>query len=289
MTIQYENRLVAFIDILGFSSLISESEIGTKKLDEVYKALKYLKTFEHPAGWDLEFIEIEEDAQKKGVEYFRISDKTQCTCFSDSITISVDLNNIEMNEAVSSMVVNLASIGAYLLTEGILMRGGMTYGNLIHSEDGIVLGQALIDAYKIERDISSYPRILLSTKLLEKLNYPLIRKSDRYPYHQYLNRFEDGCVGFHQLIFFQVVQSWVEMGEDILASNLLKAKKTIINGLDENFEYPHIFSKYEWLKEQYQKLYIDDKKIKEPIYELNEGISGNNIHYSSTDNFYFKR
>lgn len=288
MGIQYENRLVAFIDILGFSSLIKESEKDVEKLDKICKTLIYLKTHEAPSGWNLRNIEIEEDAQRKGVENFRIADKIQCTCFSDSIIVSVNLENIEMNEAVSSLVANLAFIGAYLLAEGILIRGGMTYGNLIHSDKGIVLGQALLDAYKTENDIARCPRILLSTKLLNELNYPLDMKRNRYPYHQYLNRFEDGCVGFHQLIFFQVVPSWVEMGEDVLANKLLKAKKTIINGLDENFDSPYIFTKYKWLKEQYQKLYID-QKIKEPIYELNEGISGNNIHYSSTDNFYFKR
>lgn len=176
-----------------------------------------------------------------------------------------------------------------MLTEGILIRGGITYGKLIHSESGIVLGQALIDAYKTESKLSVYPRVILSKKILGELNYPLTTKKNRYPYHQYLYRFHDGCVGFHQLIFFQVIQSWIEMSNDKLKQNLLKAKKTIISGLDNNLDNPYVFKKFDWLKNQYNRLIILEDKIKYPIRELNEGIAGNNIHFSYTDDFYSKR
>ena len=206
----YENHVVAFIDILGFSAMIKESEKDTKTLDKIIHTLQYLKSYENPDGWDINIIEIEEDAQYKGVDSFRIEDKTNVTCFSDSIVISIKLKQIGINEAVSTLIANLSQIGAYLLTQGVLIRGGITIGNLIH-HDNIILGQSLIDAYKTESRLAVHPRIILSTKLLNELNYPITKKADRYPYHQYLFRFSDGCVGFHQLIFFQVIQSWSEM------------------------------------------------------------------------------
>ncbi|MFC1574194.1 hypothetical protein ACFL30_03340 [Candidatus Latescibacterota bacterium] len=287
MSICYDNRIVAYIDILGFSSLIKESEKDSKMLDRIIIALTYLKTRESPEGWNIEKIEIEEDAQKKGVDNFRIEDKINVICFSDAIVVSVKIQNSGINEAVSTLTTNLSFIGSYLLTEGILIRGGMTYGNLIHSENGLVLGQALIDAYKIEKKLSVYPRILFSKKLLDKLNYPLKTKHDRYPYHQYLCRFDDGCVGFHQLIYFQVMQSCIEMTENKLKQNLLKAKRVIISGLDKNLDKPDVFQKYKWMKDKYNELNIE-KNFKDPIRELNEGISGNNIYYSYTDEFYSK-
>lgn len=289
MNIEYEERIVAFIDILGFNSLIKESEKNSSVLEKLFNALTYLKTLERPTGWNINRIETEEDAQKKGVNLFKIDDKTNVTCFSDSIIVSVNLQNIGVNEAVSTLIANLSYISSYLLSEDILIRGGLTYGNLIHNENGIVLGQALIDAYKTESQLSVYPRILLSKELLGKLNYPLTMKRNRYPYHQYVCRFPDGCVGFHQLIFFQVIQSWTEMPKDKLKQYLLQAKKVIISGLDLNLDNPNVFKKYDWLKEQYNKLIILEEDIKNPIRELNEGIGGNNIHYSYTDDFYSNR
>jgi len=71
-----------------------------------------------------------------------------------------------------------------------------------------------------------------------------------------------------------------------LKEELIRAKKVIINGLDLCLENPSIFEKYSWLKKQYNELIILGDNIKDPIRELNEGISGGNIHYSYTDDFY---
>ena len=79
------------------------------------------------------------------------------------------------------------------------------------------------------------------------------------------------------------------MSEDKLKQYLLKAKKTIISGLDRNLDNPDVFKKFDWLKNQYNRLIILEDKIKDPIRELNEGIAGNNIHFSYTDGFYNKR
>lgn len=108
MKIEYENRIVVFIDILGFVSLIKESEKDKDILVKLFGALNYLKTSENPEGWNTKTIKIEEDAQKKGINSFRIDEKTNITCFSDSIIVSVSLQDIGINEAVSTLVANLS-------------------------------------------------------------------------------------------------------------------------------------------------------------------------------------
>ena len=287
MKINYENRVVAFLDILGFKNLIKESENNDSKINKIYQVLEYLKSFETPDEWDLKFVEIEEDAQKKGVDSFEIKDEINCTCFSDSIVISIPLDNYNINEVVSTLVANLSYIGSILLENGILLRGGITLGNLVHNENGIIFGQALISAYELESRQSKYPRIILSDKLLQNLNYPLKSKSNRYPYHQYIKRYTDGCVGFNQLIYFQVVQSWIEINEEYLKSILVKIRKQIIKGLDCSFENSGIFEKYNWLKNEYNGLIIFGEGIKQNIKDLNEDITGNNIHFSYTDEFHY--
>lgn len=285
---KYERRLVAFIDILGFSAYVKESEKDSSKLEVLFSALKSLKKYETPGKWNQKIIEVEEDAQKKGIENFEIAKHTNCTCFSDSIIISVNLTELEINAATSTLVANISMIGAYLLSKGLLIRGGLTVGNLIHTEDNIVVGQALIEAHSIESNTSVFPRIVVSKSLLNDLQYPITQKKDRYPYHQYLKRFEDGCVGFHQLIFYEVMQAALEDDSNFLRDNLNKAKSAIIAGLDEHFNNSALFAKYNWLKTKYNDLIILDEQLKSPIRKLNEGISGNNIHYKYTDDFYTK-
>ncbi|WP_313578561.1 hypothetical protein [Chishuiella sp.] len=289
---KYEKRIVAFIDILGFKEIVRNSEINSSKIELLYTALNFLKNWEIPEKWDLKYIEIEEDAQKKNINNFDIRGKTNTTTFSDSIVVSVKVDN-NVNEMISTLVSNLSYIGANLFEKGISFRGAITIGNIIHEENGIVFGQALIDAYQLETKSAKYPRIILSNKLIKELNYPIENKKDRYPYHQYINRFEDGCVGFHQMIYYQVSSNSSEMEPETLKKNLNKIRKNIIDGLDDSFENPEVFEKFNWLKTQYNNLIIlkdstSDEEIKKPIKELNENISGQNIHYSYTDKFYYE-
>ncbi len=292
--VKYEERLVAFIDILGFKEIVKQSEKDPSKISLIYSVLNYLKNWEIPENWNLKLVEIEEDAQKKGVAKFDIRGKTNSTAFSDSIVVSIKVDN-DVNEVASTLIVNLANIGAILFEQGILFRGGITIGNIIHDENGTVFGQGLIDSYKLETNNAKYPRIILSDKLIRCLNYPITTKKDRFPYHQYIDRYADGCVGFHQMQYYQVMESWEEMTIEKLTESLDKVRKVIINGLDESFEKPDVYEKYNWLKDQYHKLIIlsdfdfetkSEENIKIKIRDLNEGISGQNIHFSYTDDFY---
>jgi hypothetical protein len=292
--IKYEKRLVAFIDILGFKEIVKQSEKDISKVELINSVLDYLKNLEVSEKWDLRLVEIEEDAQKRGIENFDIRNKTNVTAFSDNIVVSVRVED-NINEMTSTLITHLTYIGAVLLEKEILFRGGLTVGNLIHNNNGIVFGQGLIDAYKLESCNAKFPRVILSDNLLNELNYPIETKRNRYPYHQYLDRFDDGCVGFHQMIYYQVIENWTEMTADILIESLSKVRKVIVNGLDSSFEKPDVFEKFKWLKEHYNKLIILDdfdfetkthENIKLKIRELNEDIAGHNVHYSYTDNFY---
>jgi hypothetical protein len=282
MITAYQQRLVAFIDILGFRQLVRDSNSDDGKVLLLQDVLKYLKTWEGSEKWGVRLIEIEEDAQKKGLEIFKISGNTACTCFSDSIVVSVLSDDTNINETTSTLIANLSLIGSTLLKAGILWRGGITFGNLIHSNDGIIIGQALIDAYELQSHSAKYPRILLSDILLSKLNYPLTAKRNRYPYHQYVDRFADGCVGFHQMVVYQVLQSAPSYNSK-LKDDLEVIRKKIITGLDYSFENIDVFQKYKWLAEQYNKLIILGNDTKKILHDVNQADNSHNIHYSNID------
>jgi hypothetical protein len=284
----YENHIVAFVDILGFKEIIKQSERSLKKMQLIFQTLEFLKKRESPNKWTLQLIEIEDDFQNRPINNFDIKHLLACTSFSDSIVVSVKCNELNTNEIVSTLIANLSYIGAKLMTEGILLRGGITIGKLIHQNNGILMGQALIDAYQLESNSAKFPRILISNKLIDQLNYPIDSKKQRFPYHQYLDRFDDGFVGFHQMIYFQVLQNSNILDKKILKRELNKIRKTIINGLDSSFEHADTHLKYHWLKSEYEKLIIT-KIEKKKIYNLNEGLRGHNIHFSYTNNYFDKR
>ena len=283
---EYQPHLIAFIDILGFKELVNETDKNSAKLNEVLKILHFLKTWELPNAWGLELVEIEESAQYKGVENFNISKITEATVFSDSIVVSVKAEK-KINERFTSLVANLSALGAKMMEEGILIRGAITIGNLYH-KSGVILGNGMIEAYQLELKSAVFPRIILSKTLIKELNYPLLAKRDRYGYHQYLQRYEDGCVGFHQMIYYCVIQSWNKMTPLILKDNLDKIRKTIIQGLDSNFEHRDVFDKFKWLKDEYNSLIIFNPtqmdehyplQVKDSIPNIKEINSSRNIYH----------
>ncbi len=261
--IEYSQKIVAFIDILGFKNIVKESEKDNSKLELIYKSLEFLKGRELSREWDLKHVEIEEDAQKKGVSSFDIASKTKCTCFSDSIVISVDYNNGEdINKPISTLIANIANIGAKFMKEGILLRGAIALGNLIHTSNGLIVGQGLIDAYELESQAASGPRIILSKDILKLLNFPLLSREDRYPYHQYLESFADGHMGFHQMIYYQVMQSWTGLDKETLKADLMQIRNVIAEGLKTTAPIPTVNTKYKWLAERYEELAILSKDCK---------------------------
>lgn len=276
--ISYKTGIIAFLDILGFKEIVKKSERSPRLLNTIYQSLGFLKKRELPDKWNLQLVEIEEDAQRRNLHDFEISDRVHASAFSDSIVVSIVVEDNNINESLSTLLANLAFVGSKFIMDGMLIRGGITIGKIIHNETGVVFGQGLIDAYHLESRAAKYPRIILSDKLITKLNYPLNTKKDRFPYHQYLKRFSDGCVGLHQLVYFQVLQSWQEMNTRKLEANLNKAKRVILDGLDSSFEYPDVHEKYVWLKKEYEKLIILNAK-KPEFLELGDS-GGHNIHYS---------
>lgn len=287
-TVKYQRRIVAFIDILGFKDIVKQSEADPTKIELLHSVLDYLKDWEKPDKWEWKLVESERAPQHQGIEKFDIRGKTNSTSFSDSIVVSVKVDD-NVNQMTSTLIANLAYIGAILIEKGILLRGAITIGNIIHNDNGTVFGQGLIDAYLLESKSAKYPRIILSDKLIKELNYPLETKRNQYPYHQYICRFDDGCAGFHQMSYYEVIDDLTEVTKRKLMSNLESIRNIIIAGLDSSFESVDIFEKYRWLKEQYNDLTIisdidPQTQTEEHVkIQIKEFEGSGNIHYKYFD------
>ena len=136
-----------------------------------------------------------------------------------------------------------------------------------------------------------YPRIVIGQSLIKNLTYPLEAKYNRQPYHQYIKRFNDGMVGFTQLIFFQVMSNTPDVIKKFSFDKLLhQSKYVIIDGLDQNMCDTHIFEKYQWLKEEYNQLILSDAETKKnkkwKIQDVQKADSRGNIHFKYINNLY---
>lgn len=142
MSIELKPYIVAFIDLLGFSAMVSH-DCETPNGDQ-----KYVESLH----------EVYTDTKK-------ISNKLkdlQLMQFSDSITLAVPYSK----ENATSLI-NIVSDYQYnLLKKGVLCRGGISYGKH-YSAEGFVFSKALIDAYEIESRFASAPRIVVSQNLLD--------------------------------------------------------------------------------------------------------------------------
>ena len=143
---QYTNRLVAFIDILGFSQMVADAEQVNRIFDAVVQLDEYTAGFLKNAILD---------------QQTRIDDP-QYSFFSDCVVVScADVpHNYEL------FFNYLATLSYTMIESGILIRGGVTLGPLIH-DARVMFGGGMIKAYKLESGLAVYPRIVIDDKLVK--------------------------------------------------------------------------------------------------------------------------
>lgn len=139
----YEERIVAFIDILGFSDLVAHSSGDihslcrlTSALDEFYNLL-----------W-----EYEADGMKSSFAF---------TQFSDSIVVSALADSSDSFAMIQQLLCGIMTLA---FDYGIFVRGGIAKGQLLHDETMLV-GPAMVEAHRLESKVAIYPRVILSEEL----------------------------------------------------------------------------------------------------------------------------
>lgn len=146
MNITYDTRVVAFVDILGFESLIQHLENNEVLHQKVHGALKQIK--------NVKVLSLQSITAQSDLEV---------SVFSDSIVISAPKDNYH------GVIWSSIHLQSTLLNLGILTRGGISCGKTVH-EDDILYGEGMIRAYKLESRTAFYPRILVDRSILELTN-----------------------------------------------------------------------------------------------------------------------
>jgi len=249
---EYENRVVCFLDILGFKNIIEESEKDSLKLQYTLEALEILNTYKT-------------DSEQN---YGATHESVQVTQFSDSIVVSFLL---EERDQLILALIDLQVMIVELINYGFLLRGGISSGNLIHTSD-VLIGTALHEAYQLESSIAIYPRIIISQQLINDY-LDINNKNDDFG-----RNFEESDInnlllmsddGYYMIDYFFSVKNIFD-NEYYYVFYLQKMYHIISNGCKSKNNKVNV--KFKWMKEKYNYIVnqvddyiskLDDVKLKE--------------------------
>ncbi len=147
---QYQKSLLTYFDILGFRELVG----STADPEQVASKLRVFSRLSQPERAEME--------------------KWQHTFshFSDLAVRNVPIKAREDLGAEQGLLywelLDLAYIQSHLAEDGILIRGATTVGD-IYVDERLIFGPALIRAYELERGVASYPRIILDSRVFDRL------------------------------------------------------------------------------------------------------------------------
>ena len=233
---EYEDRIICFIDILGFKDIINST------IDKSGKS-------------DTDKINILEDAFSK-VRYFldienpnEFSKSKIVTQFSDCIAISFKYS--EESEVFYTLI-DIQHLLINLVYLGILCRGAIVFGKIIHTEK-MIFGPGFNDAYILESKAANYPRIILDEDvLIVAANYHARHHTPKHELASLKSILGKDSDGMYYIDYFGSAQNELDDPAYDFHGYLEKLREIILNGLKS--KKPDIKLKYNWLKQKYNNV-----------------------------------
>lgn len=273
----YEDRIVAFIDILGFRSIVQKSSkhhnseryhIPQYREEGLDKAIfEALDTKQH--AWEAAFYnELKlkvETAPKLNLKI---------TSFSDCIALSCPPNEIDF----CYLVFCINFIARHMHKNGFMLRGGICEGELHHSETeiddknnkiaGRIFGPAFIQAYDLECKKATHSRIILSNMLWKRVKENWLDNSE-CNYCSYIKPFieqdEDGPVKLDTLMSYY--KHILTQDIESISSELIAIKKETEKVLGFYIEDSRVYSKLRRFSKEFNQMLdelIDNDVISDP-------------------------
>jgi len=139
--IKFEERAVAFIDVLGFGSVVDNAETEQESLSELKELIKLLSSA----------IPTLDGTVSKTIPAELIPKHIY---ISDCIILSAPLESGKMNEynGLAILAMRVIQLTHMLLNKEYIIRGGISIGNVWHTKTNIV-GVAYQEAYSIEQKV----------------------------------------------------------------------------------------------------------------------------------------
>ena len=242
---KYENRLVAFIDILGFKELLNDTvskdgEDDEKRIDSLIEAYSSIRDI-----WDLdknlaEFTPSRENSKKVSI-------------FSDCLVVSV---LIEQESEVFYTLLEIKWLIMRLINLDILCRGAVSLGKFIHTDE-YLFGPALVEAYTLESKAAIYPRVILDNTVIEAAgqhrNPDHSLKTEKNYVRALLGQDSDGM--YYIDYFYKALQEFDEPQYDF-PQYIHNIAEIIRKGLmgSTHPSKADVKVKYSWMRERYNSM-----------------------------------
>lgn len=154
--IAYDDYYVAYVDVLGFSDLVSKSAENASYCDQI--ALFY-------------------DRTRKAFERFktiRTKAPMYCVAMSDTLVLAMPARavNDDAEESLRELCIAVGTIQWDMALHGLWMRGGIARGKCwIEQDYNQITGPAFLKAYQLEKCVAKYPRVVLDAELIPTLKH----------------------------------------------------------------------------------------------------------------------
>ena len=268
----YEKRIVAFLDILGFSTMIEDSKVDTPLRSKIKRAT--------------EIIRESADTEETG---------RAVSTFSDSAVISYPLNKYS---SLFYLLIDIIHLQLKLGALGIMFRGGIAIGDCFH-DGNIIFGPAMNEAYRLESKVAKWPRVVISEETLKKglnatiepnpygIDYDLdeiksLLKEDDYQNNiPELNDERDISTLFF-VDFLSQPQELIDNGDEYLewlrdfrvaiVEGLNRYSSANEDALDEGLSKAgkdRVFKKYRWLLEYWNSV-VEDENAAFPVPDIDK-------------------
>lgn len=251
----YDNRVVAFVDILAFREKIKKTvdvngEPIQLEVDSIIEAYESIRDV-----WDLDLGKHSPKMReiiKKGKTKSKI-----ITMFSDCIVISF-LENEESE--IFFTLLELKWMIMRLISHGFLCRGALAYGKLFHTSK-MVFGPALVEAYEIESKAALYPRIILSKEIIDIAgrNYNKRAHSSKSEMEYVRALLKEDTDGMYYIDYFLGAQSELDDPENDFPNYIEMVSKVVKSGITSI--KPEVRIKYKWMQKKINKVIKMGKKV----------------------------
>lgn len=228
----YEDRIVCFLDILGFGSHIARSidlVDGSDNTGKIKKIADAFMSIRHILD-----IDCAEDRQDKEV-----------TQFSDSVVISFPAYS---ESGVFYALQEILWVQISLVQKGYLCRGGVTRGRLIHTSK-LLFGPAMIEAHALESKAALYPRVILEAEIINAgVAAHAAHHSPNRELQSIQSLLERDFDGMYYIDYITRAQSELDDPEHDYPGYLYQLRKIVSEGILA--KDPAVAIKYKWLREK---------------------------------------
>lgn len=223
-TLKYEQRLVLFLDFLGFKERIKESQRDQAMIQEIASAITHIRNIASMSATHMSTLRV--------------------TQFSDSLVVSYRIGE---RSSAFDLISNLGFIVADLAYRGFLVRGGVTVGLLIHSPKHL-FGPGLVRAYYLESEVARFPRVIVDPDLLDVAGHSPARHNTGDEERAYVEGYlREDSDGYRYLDYISVNSVVTVIGGDmdIYPDYLMKLRRMAENGIKHHDI--KVREKYFWL------------------------------------------